>query len=230
MSEDIKALNEKLDFLTSEVTGITSRLKAFDELKEDLALFANDAFSEVIHFLSDVDFHFRSEEFVLLVKKLLRNVGNMSKLMTQLESITELMEDVSPLAKEIFHDLVERFAQFEKDNLFKGLESVMKTIQTLYRDFSPREIENMSDNYARLIKIFNRLVTSENLDKLEMVARELENMDNRKREKISLFKIMKKARNPEVLHSLDMVLDIAAKLSKPKSNSECHDPGKAGSL
>ena len=33
MSEEIKQLNEKIDFLTDQVMSVTSRLKAFDELK-----------------------------------------------------------------------------------------------------------------------------------------------------------------------------------------------------
>ena len=55
MSEDIKALNRKIDFLTEQVMSVTSRVKAYDEFKEDLSLFVNDAFSEVVNFLADVD-------------------------------------------------------------------------------------------------------------------------------------------------------------------------------
>ena len=105
MSEEIKVLNDKIDFLTDQVMSVTSRLKAVDELKEDMALFASDAFTGIVNFLADVDFHFRSEDFIALIKKMLRNVKNLSRMMNQLESITELAEDVAPLAKEVFNDI-----------------------------------------------------------------------------------------------------------------------------
>ncbi len=214
MNEDIKVLNEKIDFLTEQVVSVTSRLKAFDELKEDLALFANDAFREVIDFLADVDFHFRSEEFVLLIKKILRNVKNISRMMDQLQSITELTEDVAPLAREMLNDLVDKFEQFEKDGLFISLQTFMNAIKRLHQNFTLEEIERMGDNHIRLIKLSNRLATSENMDKLESIADVIEKMDFQKEKKASLFKVLKKARSQEVLQSLDMVLDIAAAITK----------------
>ncbi|MCP4156492.1 MAG: hypothetical protein GY757_52750 [bacterium] len=214
MNDDIKQLNEKLDFLTGQVTGITSRVKAFDELKEDVALFSSDAFTEVVNFMAEVNGQFKRDDFLLFTRQLLRNVKNMSNMMAQLESISELMEDVSPLAKEMFYEVVEKFEQFEKANMFKALESVMNSVGKLYESFTPEEIDQMVENHVRLIKLSSRLVTPANLDKLEAVVDEVENMDNRQKEKVSLLKIMKKARSQDVLQSLDMMLDVAAKLSK----------------
>lgn len=214
MSDDIKALNQKIDFLTDQVMSLTTRLKAFDEFKEDVALFANDAFKEVVNFLADVDFHFRSEEFVQLMKKVMRNIGNFSRIMDQLQSMTELVEDVSPLAKEIFHDMVEKFQELEKDGLFRSMESALKAMKRLNENFTPEEIEQMGDNHVRLIKISNRFTSSENLDKLEMIAQQLQDLNQEERKKVSLFKILKKARNPEVLQSVDLMLDLAVTLTK----------------
>ncbi len=216
MSDDIVALNRKIDFLTDQVMSLTKRLKAFDEFKEDVALFANDAFKEVINFLADVDFHFRSDEFVLLMKKVLRNIGNFSRIMDQLQSMTELVEDVSPLAKEIFNDLVEKFQQLEQDGLFRSMESALLAMKRLNENFTPEEIEQMGDNHVRLIKISNRFTSSENLDKLELMAEKLHELNQRERKKVSLFKLLKKARNPEVLQSVDLMLDLAATMAKTK--------------
>lgn len=215
---DIQALHDKIDFLTNQVVNVTNRLKAFDELKEDMALFANDAFGELVKFLSDVDFHFRSEDFVEMIKKLLRNVRNISNMMDQLQSFTELLEDVSPLAKDMFYDMMERFEQFEKDGMFKSLDSVFAGMRRLHANFSPEQIERMGDNHVKLLKLSNRLATGENLDKLERIANEFEKIDFERSGKVSLFKVLKKARGQEVLRSLDLLLDIASIISKQKSN------------
>lgn len=214
MSEEIKVLNDKIDFLTDQVMSVTSRLKAVDELKEDMALFASDAFTGIVNFLADVDFHFRSEDFIALIKKMLRNVKNLSRMMNQLESITELAEDVAPLAKEVFNDMVEKFEQLEKDGLFTSMQSAFSGMKRLHENFTPEEIERMGDNHVRILKLSNRLATGDNLEKLERIALEVEKMDLERRGKVSFFKILKKARNPEVLRSIDLVLDIAAIAAK----------------
>ena len=214
MSEEIKVLNDKIDFLTDQVMSVTSRLKAVDELKEDMALFASDAFTGIVNFLADVDFHFRSEDFIALIKKMLRNVKNLSRMMNQLESITELAEDVAPLAKEVFNDMVEKFEQLEKDGLFTSMQSAFSGMKRLHENFTPEEIERMGDNHVRILKLSNRLATGDNLEKLERIALEVEKMDLERRGKVSFFRILKKARNPEVLRSIDLVLDIAAIAAK----------------
>ncbi len=156
MENEIKELNRKIDFLTEQVTSLTARLQPIDELKEDLVLFTNDAFSEVIKFLSEVDFSFRSEDFVDLIKNLLRNTENLNMLISQLQSFVELFEDVAPLAKDMFDETVDKFEEFEKAGIFK------------------------------------------------------------KRDKVSIFKIIKKARSQEVLQTIDLLLDFAKVLNLPK--------------
>ena len=216
MEQELKELNRKIDLLTDQVTSLTARLQPIDELKEDLVLFTNDAFGEFIRFLSEVDFHFRGEDFVQLLKKMLRNTRNFSKIITQLESTTELFEDLAPLAKDMFNDLVFKFEQFEKEGVFHSLELSLNGIRRLYENFSPEEIEKMGDNHVRLIKLSNKLTTAANLDKLEKIADEIENLNLQEPKRVSLFKILKKARSKEVLQSLDLLLDIAKIVSKNK--------------
>lgn len=156
MSEEIQVLNQKIDFLTEQVVSVTSRLKTFDEFKED----------------------------------------------------------VGPLAKEMFNHLVDKFEQLEKDGLFTSLQSMMAGMKRLHDNFTSEQIERMGDNHVKLLKLSNRLATPENLEKLEKIADEIQKVDFKKREKVSLFKVLKKARNPEVLRSIDLVLDIAAIVAK----------------
>lgn len=214
MSEEIKLLNEKIDFLTEQVLSVTTRLKAFDEFKEDFNLFSNDAFGELVNFMKEVDYHFRSDDLVELLKKFLRNTRTIAGMMDQMQSFTELMEDVSPLAKDMFSDIVVRFEQFEKDGIFTSIETMLKGVKRINSNFTPEDIERMGENHVRLLKLSNKLATPENLEKLERIAAEVENMDFKADKKVSMFKIFKKARSREVLRSLDLVLDIATIISR----------------
>jgi len=93
-------------------------------------------------------------------------------------------------------------------------------MKRLHANFTPEEIERMGDNHVWLLKLSNRLATPQNLEKLEHIAAEVEKIDFKKREKVSLFKLFKKARNPEVLRSIDLVFDIAAIISRQNNNTK----------
>jgi uncharacterized protein YjgD (DUF1641 family) len=210
--EEIRLLHEKIDFLTEQVVGVTSRLKAVDELKEDLALFASDAFSEVIRFLAEVDFHFRSDDFVALLKKLFRNVNNLNRMMGQLESVVELVEDVRPLAKDIFNELVDKLDGMEREGVLESLRSLGRMMGTLQQNFTPEEIEDLGDQLARMVKIAIPPPPG-HMEMLADLRKTIQSYEYKKDEKVTVLKVLKKLRSPETLRNLNMILDIVASIS-----------------
>jgi len=207
-SEDIQSLHQKIDHLNTQMEGITSRLKAVDELKEDLALFANDAFAGVIDFLAEVDFHFRSADFLELMKKLLRNVRNLNRVMGQLESAVEWVEDVGPLAKDIFNDFVEKLDRLEKQGVFRSLQALGRVLQTLNERFTPEEVEDMGLRFVEAMSDAKRAVDAHELDS---------------RRKVSLMGLFRKMRRPEVLRNMAMLLDIMGTVSLDGARKETKD-------
>lgn len=210
--DEIRLLHEKIDFLTEQVVGVTSRLKAVDELKEDLALFANDAFSEVIRFLAEVDFHFRSDDFVALLKKLFRNVNNLNRMMGQLESVVELVEDVRPLAKDIFNELIEKLDGMEREGVLDSMRSLGRMMGALQRNFTPEEIEELGDQVVRMVKIAVPPPPG-HMEMLADLRNTIQSYDYSKDEKVTVLKVLKKLRSPETLRNLNMILDIVASIS-----------------
>jgi uncharacterized protein YjgD (DUF1641 family) len=213
-SKELSEINEKLDLLTTEVSSITSRFKAWQELKEDIVLFSNDAFGEVIRFLGEVDFHLRSQDFLSLLKKLLRNVNNIAKTLAQLESVMEFKEDITPLVKEIFNDVVEKLDKLERDGVLKSLQSLLQVIVKFNERFSPEDVSRLGDGLIRITAMANRLMTPENLEKFEKTLNEFEKIEFNRSRKVSLLKLLKKMKNPEILRSMDAMLEFAAVFSR----------------
>ena len=219
MKTEMQQINDKLDFLTDQINSIMSRIQRFDDLKEDMTLFSNDAFNGIIKFLTDIDFHYRSGDFVFLIKKLLINVGNFSKIMDQLQSITELMEDVRPLTKEIFNDIIDKLNNLEKEGLFKYLESFKEIFKKFKENFTPEDIALMGNGSIRLLKLVSRFNKPGNIEKLEKIADIIEEADFKKEEKVSLFKLFKKIRKKEILQNAAFALNFISELSKKNNYS-----------
>ncbi len=209
MNEDIKLLNEKIDFLTEQVMSLTKRLKSVDDFKEDMSLFAKDAFNEVVDFMSDVDFHFRSNDFLCMIKKSFRNINNISKLLDQLQSFVEFTEDISPLAREIVDDFITKLHELEQKGILESLRRSVGIVETMSENFEPEDVTNFGNSMVLAMRTVKRFTKPENLTKIENIIEEIENYDFEKKRKVSLFSLFRKVRSKEVLRGADVMLDIA---------------------
>ncbi|MCK5220618.1 MAG: DUF1641 domain-containing protein [Candidatus Aminicenantes bacterium] len=214
MNQDIKQLNEKIDFLTDQITSLTNRLRAVDDFKEDMSLFAKDAFDEVVNFMSDVDFHFRSNDFLCMIKKSFRNINNFSKLLDQLQSFVEFTEDISPLAREIADDFISKLHELEQKGILESLRRSVGIVETLSENFEPEDVTNFGNSMVLAMRTIKRFTLPENLEKIEKIIEEVENYDFEKKRKVTLFSIFKKLRSKEVLRGADVMLDMAKIASK----------------
>lgn len=214
MNQDIKQLNEKIDFLTDQVTSLTNRLRAVDDFKEDMSLFAKDAFDEVVNFMSDVDFHFRSNDFLCMIKKSFRNINNFSKLLDQLQSFVEFTEDISPLAREIADDFISKLHELEQKGILESLRRSIGIVETMSENFEPEDVTNFGNSMVLAMRTIKRFTLPENLEKIEKIIEEVENYDFEKKRKVTLFSIFKKLRSKEVLRGADVMLDMAKIASK----------------
>ncbi len=214
MNEDIKQLNEKIDFLTDQVMSLTNRLKAVDDFKEDMSLFAKDAFNEVVNFMSEVDFHFRSQDFLCMIKKSFRNINNISKLLDQLQSFVEFTEDIGPLAHEIVDDFISKIHELEQKGILESLRRSLGIVETLSENFEPEDVTNFGNSMVLAMRTVKRFTKPENLSKIEKILEEIEKYDFEKKRKVSLFSVFRKLRSKEVLRGADVMLDMAKIASK----------------
>ncbi len=214
MNEEIKQLNEKIDFLTEQVMSLTNRLKAVDDFKEDFSLFAKDAFDEVVNFMSEVDFHFRSNDFLALIKKVFRNINNISKLLDQLQSFVEFSEDLGPLVGDIVGDVNNKLYELEQKGIIESVRRSIGIIETLSENFEPEDVTNFGNALVLMMRAIKGFTKPENLNKIEKIIEDVEKYDFNRKRKVSLFRIFKKLRSKEVLKGADIVLDFAKIASK----------------
>ncbi len=214
MNTEIKELNEKIDFLTDQVMMLTARVKTIDALKEDAALFAKDAFNEVVLFFDQVDPVFRGQYVVDLARKILVNMQNFGDMLNQLQSAVELWSDVRPLAKDMFNSFTDMLFQLEEHRIFETMQNMMKIPIRISREFTPEDLKNMEDSLFAILKVMNRMAKPELVEKIEHVAEAIEKADIKMDEKVSLFKVMRKLRSKEVLMNMNFALDYIKLISK----------------
>lgn len=132
----------------------------------------------------------------------------------------ELKDDLAPLAKEIFNDFVEKLDKLERDGVFESLKALLEVLAAFQRSFSSQDIANMGDGLIRLAAIMNRFTKPQNLDKLEQMADTIEAYDFGQQGKVSLFKLVKKARQPEVLRGFNHVLNLVTLMGQNNKQNQ----------
>lgn len=122
MNKELEKIHEKLDFLTEQVMITRRRQEELQELKEDLTPVVSDLFQTAVQELDDISAYFSYEDLIFLIKKLLRNTKTLIGLFERLESVTDFVDDVTPLTKDMFQSALEKMDELEKKGIFRVLK------------------------------------------------------------------------------------------------------------
>jgi hypothetical protein len=122
MNKELEKIHEKLDFLTEQILITRRRQEELQELKEDLTPVVSDLFQTAVQELDDISAYFSYEDLLFLIKKLLRNTKTLIGLFERLESVTDFVDDVTPLTKDMFQSALEKMDELEKKGIFTLLK------------------------------------------------------------------------------------------------------------
>src|SRR5512140_1630140 len=109
-SQEIQSqLNEvqrKLDIVLEEIERQRRHRQEIEDLKDDLVRVGKDLYRTAVDELEEVHDSLNTGDIVFLGKKLLRNVNTITKSLEQLENTRDFIRDFSPVAREMFIDLM----------------------------------------------------------------------------------------------------------------------------
>ena len=108
---------DQLERLEQAVAPVTESAKSVNELKEQLAPRVNEAVQALIVELADVEADFQLEDLTFFVKKLMRNVKNLTYLLEQLKNLIDFARAVEPLLKTTVPHVISTFDDLEQKGL-----------------------------------------------------------------------------------------------------------------
>jgi len=216
--KELKDIHQKLDFISEQMREYQQRQRELSELKNDLSLIAKDVFNAAVDELEDVAPYFDSGDMILLVKKLLRNTKNISRLLTQFESAEDLFSDLQPLGKQMFNQLLNTLNEMDKKGYFDFLRESINIVDTVVTSFSIDDVRLLRENIASMLLTFKNLTQPEMLSTIDNALGFFRKMDITVEKDISYFQIMKELRNPEVKQGMIFMLEFIKNMAKPNKN------------
>ncbi len=209
----IQDINQKLDFITSQLREQQRRQREMEELKADLTLIGKDIFQTAVQELDEVSQHFDTTDLLFLIKKLLRNTRNMTKMMDQVESASDFIKDAAPLSKHVFDQLMETLSELEKKGYFDFGREIFQIIDTVVTSFSVEDVKLLRENITTILMTVKNLTQPEMLSAVNNALNFFQKMDVDLAKDISYWQIMKELRDPEMKRGIAFMIQFVKNMS-----------------
>lgn len=214
MDATLQELNQKIDLLTNQISYLSEQAQINErqrderaELMRDVTPLANQAFSLAVEQLEEVQEYIDLGDLMRLLKRLLRNGRNLEKMLDQLESLTDLLETVGPLADDAFGKVVDLMAGLEARGYFTFARGSANLMDQLVATFSEEDLNRLGDSLPQIASLVRDIAQPEVFgfaqDTLADVRLELG-----KPVDTSTLGLVRQLNNPDVRRGLALTLRI----------------------
>jgi uncharacterized protein YjgD (DUF1641 family) len=215
LNQKIDRLTTQVEFLTEEAQRQKRRQQEWDELKDDLIPIGNDIFRLAVEQLEEVQHNVQIEDILCLFKRLLRNTRNLEQMLDQLESLTEMWQDLSPLSQDAFLALMNHLDEMERKGYFVFLQGGLDIADRIVTSFGEEDVRQLGDNIVLILQTVKEMTQPDIMNMMRqtaLVVKEEEPVDT------SLLSIIRQLNDPAVRKGLAKTLQVL------KSMADTHRP------
>ena len=167
-----------------------------------------DVYNSSINELEEFSENLEMKDVVHLLKKLVRNVNNLTAAFEQMESARDFIADFSTITKDLFDNTMLKLEELENKGYFEFISKTQKITDKWVTSFSNEEIDNTIESIPMIIKLVNKLTDPESVRALDKILKVVDSIDLETDEKFSTFKLIKNANDPEVKKGIGVLLKM----------------------
>lgn len=213
IQEQINEINSKLDLLLEEAAVQRQSREAVNDLIDDVAVIGKDAFKTMVSELDNAGVELDGDALKNLLIKLIRSVENMGMVLETIESINDLMNDLTPIIKQIGLDSIRKFHELEQKGYFDILSQLGETSDKIVSKYSREDIMKLSDNLVPVADTLFNLADRNFLEKLNAISTALKDIKTDEIEEYSVWRIMRELNKPQVKKSLGFIMAFLTKIN-----------------
>jgi len=219
MEQNLLELNQKIDALTEQVAYLTEearqqqrRRQDMDELKNDLTPIATDVFQMTVAQLNEVESYVQLEDVLRLLKRMMRNTRNLEQMLDQLEGVSEMWQDVSPLGQDAFLTLMGRLDEMERKGYFMFLRGGLEITDKVVSSFTEEDVTQLGDNIVLILNTVKEMTQPDIMHMLRNTATVIR--DEETNGNVSLISILRQLNDPAVKRGLAKSLTVLKTVSE----------------
>ena len=213
LTNRLDTLDRKLDLVLAEVESARRLRREFEELKDDLSRVGKDLFQTATAELEEVAPFVRTGDFTELSKRLVRNINTLNELLVQLESARALVEDATPLGRQIFHDGLTKLDELDHKGYFAMGRELARATDNVVGNFTVEDVRLLADNLVAILQTVKNLTQPEMLQSINNAVGVYRNIDFESTEEYSLWRAFREVNKPEMRRGLGFVINFMRNLS-----------------
>ena len=213
--EDI--IQKRLEHLEQQIAPVADSARSIRELREELAPRVNEAVKALIVELADIEADFQLEDLLYFIKKVLRNLRNLTYSIDQLKNIIDFVLIAEPLLKSTVPQIIFYMDDLEQRGVFTLLSSSMEVIKKTAETYTAEDMAQIGDGLVKLLGIFKKLTAPEALELLDRAAEVPSCVDLSRAKPAGAWGLLWAMGNPEVKNGLGILLELTKGLSALKA-------------
>jgi uncharacterized protein YjgD (DUF1641 family) len=220
ITQQLADINQKLDFISTELELVKRKRIENSELTKDLTLVAKDVFDTAVMEMEDIAPFVSTGDFLHLAKKILRNTQNISLVITKLESILDFVEDSRPVTKELFNDVLVYLSELDQKGYFIFLKELMGAVDRIVEHFTIDDVRQLSDNMTTILETVKSMTQPEMLQAVNNAVTIYKNLDPKDVKEVSVWKILRELNTPEMKRGMGFALSFLKGIAAEQSQNQ----------
>jgi uncharacterized protein YjgD (DUF1641 family) len=213
----LDAIEAKLDRLTDYMETELRHRREMQELKSDLAVIGKDLFQAAVVELDEVAGHFDTKDLLGLIKKLLRNTRNLNRMLDQMSSTADFLEDIRPIGKQIFQEWLETLNELDRKGYFTFLREMAGILDTIVTSYSVDDLRQLRANAVTILNTVKNITQPDMMNSVNHAADFFRKMDIPVEKNISLTTLVRQLGDPEVRRGIYFLLQFAKNMAGPSA-------------
>ncbi len=223
-TQAIQELTQKVDALTAQMQVLTEyvedqrrRQREWDELKDDLIPIANEMYLAAVEELSEIEPYVQLEDVWHLLKRLARNTHNFERMLDQLESLSDLMQDLAPIMNDAFLVAVDQLNEMDRKGYFDAMREGAYVIDNIVEAFGPEDVRQLGDNIVTILTTVKEMTQPEIMLAMQNLTHTVREVESEP-EKLdtSFFGLIRQLRDPQTRRGLALTLQMLRAVGEPE--------------
>jgi uncharacterized protein YjgD (DUF1641 family) len=202
LQRQIDEINRKLDVILEEIELQRRHRREMEELKEDLMRVGNDLYQSAVVELQEVSDHMETGDVVHLLKRILRNVNNITRTVERLENAQDFMKDFTPISRELFIDAMGRLDELDRKGYFEFLGELARVGEAIVTNFSPEDVRRLGENIVAILETVKNLSQQDVLSTVNNALAVYRKINVDVPDEVSTWRLLKELNTPETRRGL----------------------------
>ena len=213
MELQITELNTKLDLVLEEIN--LQRLK----LAEDFSIIGKDLYNTTVAKLDDAGIEISNEELGKFGIKLFRNINTFNEILSTIESVNDLVKDLSPIIKQTGLDAIYKLHELEQKGYIEFFKEVGRIFDNIITHYSIEEVRELADNMVGILETIKNITQPDMLKSINNAVNIFKNLDMEHVEEYSLWRAFRELNSKEGKKTIGIVFTILKNLAQTTTNN-----------